>query len=79
MVETLKVAIGQSFAITFEVSKHLFLLCVNADDGKSYGLSRLSDGRYPFELLISVFDFLHRKILIEGQLTKSERIKDLTN
>lgn len=35
MVESLKAAIRQSFAIPFEVPQHLFLLRVNADDGKS--------------------------------------------
>lgn len=36
MAESLKASIGQSLAIPFEVSQHLFLLRVNADDGKSY-------------------------------------------
>lgn len=79
MVESLEASIGQSLAIPFEVSQHLFLLRVNADDGKSYGLRRLSDGRYSFELFVSVLDFLHGKILIEVPLPKSKGIKDLTN
>ena len=65
MVERLKAAIGQGLAIPFEVTQHLFLLRVNADNGKFYGLRSITDGRYPLKLLVPVLNFLHRKILIK--------------
>ena len=71
--------VGQSLSLPLEVPQHLFLLGVDADDGKSRRLRLFADGRDAQELIITVPDLLHGKVLIEGTLLKAKGVKDLSD
>ena len=72
-------AIGKSLPLPLEVPQHLFLLGVDADDGKSRRLRLFADGRDAQELFVTVPDLLHGKVLIEGTLLKAKGVKDLSD
>ena len=79
VVEGLEWPVGQRLAFPLEVSQHLLLLGVDADDRKSDGLGLFADGGDMLELLVPVLNLLHGKVLIEGTLPKIQGIKDLTD
>ncbi len=79
MVKGLEQPVGQCLSLPFEVSEHLLVLGVNADDGKSNRLGFFADGRDTLELFISVLDLFHGKVLIEGTFPKTKEVKDLTD
>ena len=72
-------AIGKGLSFPLEVSEHLLLLGVNADDGKSHRLCFFADGGDTLELFISVLDLFHRKVLIERAFPKAKGVKDLAD
>lgn len=79
VVKGLERSVGQCLSFTLEVPKHLLLLGINADDGKSYTRSLLANGGDLLELLVPVFHILHGEVLIEGAFPKTKRIKELSD
>ena len=77
VVEGYELVFGQSLARPFEISRHLFLLGVHADDGEVDVCGGFAHGSDLLELLVPVLDLLHGEFLVERPLPQLETAKNL--